>query len=143
MPECLTIALDSQIRARIEAFAAELGALLRQYAVELATAPWATVSSPPARAEPAGPGTPRVPLSAAPAVRPRAPKPVVAPRGRRSSEDVQKTAERVQAHVRANPGQRMEEISAALNVPTGVLTLPRLQADGHGQPSHRGPEARD
>jgi hypothetical protein len=126
-----TNTLDSEIRARIDAFAAELGTLVRQSAVQAVRGALGDGTAPRRR----GPGRPR--KAAAPAKRGpgRPPKAATAPRGRRgrrSSEDVLKTAEHLQAHVRANPGQRMEEISGALKVPTSELTLPvsKLMAAG-------------
>jgi hypothetical protein len=117
--------LDYEIRARIDAFAAELATLVRQSAVEAVRGALGDGTAAPRRR---GPGRPR--KSSAPAKRgpSRPPKVSKAPRGRRgrpsrlSPEVVAKTAELVHAHVQANPGQRMEEISAALRTPTADLT---------------------
>jgi hypothetical protein len=119
-----TTTLDSEIRARIDAFAAELGTLVRRSAVDAVRGALGDGTVAPRRR---GPGRPR--KAAAPARRgpgrpPKASKAKPGRRGRRSPEAVTETAELLQAHVRANPGQRMEEISAALKVPTSALTLP-------------------
>jgi len=45
-------------------------------------------------------------------------------RGKRSSEQVDQAAARVLAHVKSKPGQRLEEIGAALKTPTKILKLP-------------------
>ena len=122
-PMSPTTTLDSEIRARIAAFAAELGTLVRQSAVDAVRG--ALGDGPPPRRR--GPGRPRktsAPARRGPGRPPKASKAKPGRRGRRSSEDVGKTGELVQAHVRANPGQRMEEISAALKVTTSALTLP-------------------
>jgi hypothetical protein len=126
---------DSEIRARIDAFAAELGTLVRRSAVDAVRGALGDGTAAPRRR---GPGRPR--KAAAPAKRGpgRPPKASKAPRARRgqpsrlSPEVVAKTAELVHAHVQANPGQRMEEISAALRIPTADLTAAttRLLAEG-------------
>ena len=127
----LTTTLDSEIRARVDAFAVELGTLVGRTAVEAVRGALGDGTAPHRR----GPRRPR--KAAGPARRrpgrpPKAAKARGGRRGRRSSEDVQATAERVRAHVRANPGQRMEEISGALRMQTGELTLPvsKLMAAG-------------
>jgi hypothetical protein len=47
-----------------------------------------------------------------------------APRGRRSSGEVEGLAERLLEHVRAHPGQRGEEIAAALGTDTTTMRPP-------------------
>ena len=47
-----------------------------------------------------------------------------ATRGRRSAEQVAAMGKTVLAHVRSNPGQRLEEIGRALGVPTKGLKRP-------------------
>ena len=127
-----TTTLDSEIRARIDTFAAELGTLVRQAAVEAVRGALGDGTAVPRRRGPGRPRNATVPAKRGPGRPPKAGKARRGRRGRRSSEDVQATAERVQAHVRANPGQRMEEISAALKMATGELTLPvsKLMAAG-------------
>jgi hypothetical protein len=116
--------LDSEIRARIDAFAAELGTLVRQSAVDAVRGALGDGTAPRRR----GPGRPRKLATAGRRGPGRPPKASKPPRGRRgrpsrlSPEVVAKTAELVYAHVQANPGQRMEEISAALGIPTSDLT---------------------
>ncbi len=43
---------------------------------------------------------------------------------KRSPEALQKTVDRLHAHIRKNPGQRIEIIASALGVPTKDLNLP-------------------
>jgi hypothetical protein len=121
--------LEAEIRARIDGFAAELSNLVRQSVVEVVRGALGDGTAAPRRR---GLGRPRNATGPAKRGPGRPPKTDKARRGRRSSEDVQATAERVQAHVRAKPGQRMEEISVALKMPTGALTLPvsKLMAAG-------------
>jgi hypothetical protein len=108
---------DQAIRSRIDAFLAELGALVKRSALEAVQEALggAAPRRRPGRRKGAshrGPG-PR-------AVRPRR----AGKRIRRSAEDLAKIGERVLAEVRSKPGRRLEEIGRALKTDTAVLKKP-------------------
>lgn len=106
--------LDREIRSRIEGFVSTLSKLVKDAAVE--SVHWALKGGGPSQS----------PVSARAAVRRAARgRPVrVAKRGKRSSADVEQTAELVLAYVKAHPGQRLEEIGRGLKVDTQGLKLP-------------------
>jgi hypothetical protein len=107
--------LDRDLRARIDAFVNELTATVKASALESVNQALGNGGAPARR----GPGRPRknVNDAAAPATR-------RGRRGKRSSEDVQGMADQVLAHIKANEGQRLEEISAGLGIPSKELKLP-------------------
>jgi hypothetical protein len=113
--------LDREIRARIDAFVTDLSNLVKISALEaIRDALGAELGGSPARR---GPGRPRKsgvpsPIAAGP-LAPRRGR-----RGKRSSEDVRKTADAVLAYVRSNEGQRLEEIGRGLGIATKELKLP-------------------
>lgn len=103
--------LDRELRARIDAFAADLTALIRQSTLDALQSV----------------------IGDAPAVRTAAPSIAAAPaakRGRkakggtRSPEAVLETAATVLAYIKANKGQRLDQIAKGLGVPTKELKLP-------------------
>ncbi len=106
--------VENEIRARVDSFVNELSALVRQAALDSIRAAIAGGSlAHPARrpgaratktasAAPAGPGR----------------------RGRRPSAESEHAAQALLAHVQSSPGQRLEEIGAALKMPTQVLKGP-------------------
>jgi hypothetical protein len=104
------------LRARVEAFAAELTALVRR-------APFDAVR------EALGESAPRL-AKTAPAPRARRPAKRVAPRKASKPRSVRdpkvlaKLVERLAGHIKANPGQRMDDIKVALGLPTKDLKLP-------------------
>ena len=118
-----TSSLDSEIRSRIDSFLEELSALVKQSAVEAvrdALGQGNGVVAPARR----GPGRP--PKSSAPAGPARRGRPAGA-RGRggkRSSEDLGATSDQILEHVRANPGQRAEQIGSAIGLSTREMRLP-------------------
>ena len=84
-----------------------------------------------------GPGRPRgtgTPKGGSPAKRgPGRPKATKSGGVRRSSADVEEVAEQVLAYVRANPGQRLEEIGRGLGTDTAGLKLPVKELLGSGR----------
>jgi len=121
--------INSQINSRIQSFVAELSALVRAAALDSVQA--ALGGSPaPAKRGPGrpkgggirrGPGRPKG-SGAKPAA---AGKPKRRAKGaRRSSENVDATAAKFLAFVKANDGKRLEEIGKALGIDTADLKLP-------------------
>jgi len=115
--------LDSEIRARVDSFVNDLSHFVRVAAVEAVRGALGDGSAAPrrrGRPRKAAPALGRVARVAAPVAGRRRPgRP-----GRRSPEAVGKTMDQVRAHVRAKPGQRLEEMSRELGVPTRDLKLP-------------------
>jgi hypothetical protein len=124
--------VHEQIQAHVDAFAAELTALIRQAALESvqsalgvgrvarpATAPRAA-AAPAVHAAKAAKAAPkrRAAAPAAPARRGRK-------KGqKRDPNELAKLGERLFAYLKANPGQRMEVIQVALGVPGKDLSFP-------------------
>lgn len=107
---------DQQIRALVDAFVADLSGLVRQSALEAVHD--VLGGSAPAPAAPKR-------QSSAPKRAASAPKkPKGGKRIRRSPEDLQAMADTVQAHVRQNPGQGIEQISRELGIPSAELKHP-------------------
>lgn len=107
----------SSISTLVSDFAAQLEAIVRQAAVDQITSALAGLgASTPARR---GPGRPRATATRKPG-RP-------AKRGKRSSEDVDATAQRLVAYVKSNPGQGLEGIAAGLDTSTKELKLPVIK----------------
>lgn len=109
--------LQSQIQTLVSKFATDVERLVRNAAVE-AVSSVLGASVGPAPAKPAArtakrPGRPVARPVAKPAGKPR---PATAKRVRRSPEQLQATADRIVAHVSANPGQGAEQIKAALGI---------------------------
>jgi hypothetical protein len=123
--------IDDEIRARTEAFAVDLVALISRAAVDAVTA---ALAFPVERGRAAS----RQSLRGRRAVgRVRvAPRPFGA---KRPPAELAKIVERLAAHIKAHPGQRMEHIGAALGSSTAELNLPmrkllsakRVKATGH------------
>jgi len=115
--------IESEIRSLVDSFVNEISARVREsaldslrQAIEGHAAPAARAGRKPGRraaAAPAAPGTP-------------------GRRGRKPSAASVQAAADLQAHVSANPGQRLEEIGAALGQDTKGLKGPaaRLVRDG-------------
>jgi hypothetical protein len=117
--------ITKEIRARLDAFASELDDLVRQAALEavqkaLGVSAVTTNAAPRKRA-------PAVKKAAAPAPRGRPAKKAAssrAPGQKRDPEELEKMVERLAAHIKAHPGQRIEQINKVLGVPTKDLALP-------------------
>ncbi len=114
-----TPSIDRELRARIDAFVNEISSLVKISALEAvhealgSTLGVGSNASAPAPAK-RGPGRP--PKAAGAGTRRKA--------GKRSPEDVLSTAATVLAHIKANPGQRLEEIGKGVGMPTKDLKLP-------------------
>ncbi len=106
--------VENEIRARVDSFVNELSALVRQAALDSIRAAIAggSLAQPARRSVARATKT----ASAAPAVPGR--------RGRRPSAESEHAAQALLAHVQSSPGQRLEEIGAALKMPTQVLKGP-------------------
>jgi hypothetical protein len=111
---------DAAIRSRIDSFLTELGALVRQSALQAVEealgegAPRRRAPGRPRGSGKRGPGRPR-----------KVGRPAGGgKRAKRSYEDVDAMAVRVLAQVRSKQGQRLEEIGRAMKLPTKGLKLP-------------------
>ena len=117
--------IESKLRARIDQFVTEISDLVREQALrslQEAIARNGTAAARPRRTKAA--------RAAAP-VRRKAAR-TSGKRVRRSSEELEKLKGAILAHVKANPGQRLEEIGPALGIATKALKRPiqLLTADG-------------
>jgi hypothetical protein len=110
-----TTAIDAALRARIDAFVADISAAVRASALDAVREALGSPVSAPAKR---GPGRPPKP-DASPAPTKRRGK-----RGKRTPEDVAKMGEAVVAYVAKNPGVSVEQIKKALGVETKDLQLP-------------------
>lgn len=103
-----------QINQRIEAFVAEITELARQHAIDsISRALEATQGGRPAGRPAKKNGARRV-----------------ARGGKRSPDQVQQDADRLLAHVIANPGARAEEIAAEMGMTTKEIALPMRKLVG-------------
>ena len=107
--------LDAELRSKIDQFLGELSALVKKTALESVHAALGNGAAPARR----GPGRPRmhVKMASRPA----------SVGGKRTSEQVDATAERIAAYVRANPGARLEQIASGLNTSSKELKLPVIK----------------
>lgn len=101
--------VDSEIRARIDQFVAEIGDLARASVVDAVRESLEPGSAPSRR----GPGRPR---GSSAARRPKGAK--------RSPEMLARTTSRLFAAIKAKPGQRIEQLSEKLGASTKDLALP-------------------
>lgn len=103
--------IEKEVRDRVESFVAELSDLIRRAALE--SVQEALGGGGSARAGAAG-GSRKAP-----------PRRVRAGRGgRRSEEDLAEAAAALQAYIKSNPGQRLEEIGVAMGESTKDLKRP-------------------
>ncbi len=105
----------SDLRSLVDGFATELTQVMRRAVLEEVHAKLclALGDTPPERR---GPGRPRKTATAA--------VPPMKTRGKRSAADLGEMADRLLAHVKAKPGQRGEQIAAALGTDVGTMRLP-------------------
>ena len=116
----VTNTTDAKIRSRVETFLQEMRSLVRQ--VALASVEDVLSGASDRRRAPGRRG-------ATAKRRPGRPRKVVArarlaKRGKRTGEQVEALASRVLAHVKANPGDRLEQIGKGLRMATKELKLP-------------------
>jgi hypothetical protein len=107
-------ALDTEIRSKIESFLGEITALVRKDALDSVREALGNGTTPVRR----GPGRPRGSMKSVASV---------GANGRRTSADVDATAQRLVTFVGANPGLRLEQIAAGLGVTTNELKLPVIK----------------
>jgi len=105
--------IELQIRDSINSFVDHITSLVRSVAMD------SVRSALGGDAVPARTG-----LAAAPAPAPRGVMRARSGRDRRSPDQIVKLADRLLAHVKAHPGQGMEQIRKALNTTTKILRLP-------------------
>lgn len=115
----MTNSIRQQIDARVQAFVTELSDMARAAALEAVQGALGGGSAPVRR----GPGRPRGSgagkKTAAPA------RPARRAKGaRRSSSDVDSTANQLLTFVKSNDGKRLEEIARAMKVASADLKLP-------------------
>lgn len=104
-----------EIQDLVNTFASQLSLLVRRTALEQVAAALGSEGSAPKRR---GPGRPKGATNTAPKAQ-RGGK-----RVRRSAEDLAGMSDAILAHVKANPGQRGEQIAAALNTDVGTMRKP-------------------
>src|SRR6187549_3275595 len=103
--------MSDQIRTLVEDFTSKLELMIRRTALEQVAA--ALGSAVESRR---GPGRPR---GSGKSAAPRARK-----GGKRSVENLEAMSAKLLSHVKANPGQRGEQIAAALKTDVGTMRLP-------------------
>ncbi len=124
--------IDSQIKARVDSFVAELSALVKRAALEAVANTLKGESAAPSVAK-APAGKKRAPAPAAPVKAPAkaakaAPAPAAASKRKagqkRSPDEIAKTTEKLLGYITKNSGQRIEEIAKGVGSSTKELTLP-------------------
>ena len=113
--------IDKEIRERIDVFLGEISALVREAALEAVQEALGSAKTGGA-APRATRRTPAVASGSVATARKEARR--KGKRLRRTAADLEKMSERILAHVKANPGCRMEEISKALGESTYDLRRP-------------------
>lgn len=96
--------LQSELNKRISAFAADIAALVREAALEAAKDAFKGHGSTATKA--------------------RNSKPSRSRGGRRSPDELETIAAKLEGYIKANPGQRIEQIGKGLGLPTKELTRP-------------------
>ena len=126
--------IQNELQPRIDAFIQEISDLVRRAALSSVREALQGDGSAPARR---GPGRPRKVVKKATTRKARAAKAGAPAKrtgrpGRRSPQEVDAAAQQILEHVRANPGQRSEEIKTALGLRPEDFKLPvfKLLADG-------------
>ena len=101
--------MSDQIRNLVEDFTSKLELMIRRTALEQVAAALGEAAGPRR-----GPGRPRGSAKA-----PRGRK-----GGKRSQQNLEEMSAKLLAHVKSNPGQRGEQIAAALRTDVGTMRLP-------------------
>jgi hypothetical protein len=112
--------INAEIQDRIAAFAEELSGLVREAAVEAVQNALAAGGATRAPRKPGRPAKRSAPVR-------RAKKARSGKRIRRTQEELDALADTFMAHVKANGGERLEQIGAALNIPTSEFKRPVQQ----------------
>jgi hypothetical protein len=126
--------IDDEIRAQTEAFAADLVAIISRAAIEAVRE---ALDLPIERDRAASRQASPAPRSGGQARRVPAARRAFG--AKRPPGELAKVVERLAAHIKANPGQRMEHIGTALGTSTAELNLPmrkllaakRVKTTGH------------
>jgi hypothetical protein len=122
--------VESQIKSRVDAFVAELSAMVKKAALEaVANALKAGEGGAPGVAKAAGkkrgPAAGAGKAAKAPKAAPPAPAAAKRKAGqKRSPEEIAKTTEKLLQYITKNSGQRIEEIAKGVSNSTKELTLP-------------------
>jgi hypothetical protein len=104
--------LDNELRSRIENFVTEIAAAVRASILsDLQTALGSTAAAPKRAGQLRAPAGRRAARAGG-------------KRGKRTPEQVAELAQTLRAHIQSNPGQRLEEMSVALSMPTKEMKLP-------------------
>jgi hypothetical protein len=113
--------INADVRSRIDQFLEELSALVKNAALDSVRAALGDGAAPAKR----GRGRPRSTVPAA-----RRGKTAQGARGKRTSEQVDQMAERIQTFVRSNPGLRLEAIAEGIGTSSKELKLPIIKLLG-------------
>lgn len=114
---------ENKLRSLVDQFVADLNACVHEEVLETLRAALGQPATPSKRGPGRPPKTTRVKARRAPGGRKA---------GRRSADQVASMGDTVLAHVRANPGQRLEEMGRELGVPTEELKRPISNLMGAG-----------
>lgn len=107
--------MADQIRALVEDFASQLELIIRRTALEqVAAALGEAVGTRSSTGSGRGPGRPKGSTTIRKAAK----------GGKRTAESLEAMSGKLLAHVKANPGQRGEQIAAALKTDVGTMRLP-------------------
>jgi len=105
---------NNEIQRLVDEFVAQLSVLVHQSALEVVREALGDTAAPAKRR---GPGRP-------PKAKAAKSSKATGKRGRRSADEVESLGKVVLTHVRAHPGQRLEEIGRALEIVTKELKRP-------------------
>ncbi len=111
-------AIDSRLNDRIQAFVTDISEIVREAAVDAVQEALTGETGPRAATRGRRPGRKK-----RKAVK-RVSRKSKGKRVRRSAAELEALSTKFLAHVKANPGQRLEEIGAALGIPTSELKRP-------------------
>ena len=118
-----TSTLNTEIRARIDAFVQELTSIVKGAALESVRAALGDGAMPARR----GPGRPPKAAGGATGARRGRPPASSSRGGKRSSDEVDQMAERIATFVKSNPGLGLEAIASGIGTATKELKLPVIK----------------